>query len=174
MKTPAKIIAYCIWVGFLLWFSGFGSPYFSDFANFIKRKIFGDDISPSIDFAIAFVPWNIFISLLLWLPTLFMKRQRFEAAREIVVGMIFFVLMVGINVFSILIWCILLPEIIGGFTGEPSFATLEKAAINDGWNPFEFRMVCWMLILGSTAFVAASPLFISQIKKDGILKTLSS
>ena len=171
MKISVKIIACCLWIGFLIWFSNFGSPYFSDFVSFIKRKIFGHDISPSIDFAIAFIPWNIFISLLLLLPVLFIKRQRFETAREIAAGGIFFFILLAINIFSILIWCVLFPETIGE---EPSFAALEQSAINDGWSPIEFRIVWWMFILISTAFGAAAPIFISQIKKQGILKTLSS
>jgi hypothetical protein len=42
MKISVKIIAYCLWIGFLIWLSSFGSPYFFDFVSFIKTKIFGD------------------------------------------------------------------------------------------------------------------------------------
>jgi hypothetical protein len=171
MKFSAKIIVYCLWIGFLIWFSNFGSSYFSEFASFIKRKVFGD-ISPSIDFAMAIIPWNIFISLLLWLPILFLRQRRIEAAREIFAGVIFFFSLVMINLFSILIWCVYFPESIGDFSG--SFSMLEQYAVSDGWTPLQFKAVWWMYTLFSTAFSLLMAFCVSQIKKEGIVKTLSS
>jgi hypothetical protein len=175
MKIALKVTAGCVWLALIVLFSIYCNGWFCDFFNFIKTKILGNDVSPSIDFAIAFIPWNIFISLLLLLPVFVMRwRQRFEVVREIVAVGIFFILMLGINVFCILIWVTALPDTIGSFSGEPGFALLEKAAINDGWTHFQFRAAWWMYILISTAFGATGPLIVSLIKKEGIVKTLSS
>ena len=174
MKTQAKIIAYCCWVSFLIWFSTFSDKFFFDFIGAFKNKIFGSDIPPEIDFAITFIPWNCFISLLVWLPLLFLKQRRLQAAQEIAIGLIFSIVLIGINLFAILIWCVYFPEIIGNFNGVTSFSALEQYAIADGWTSLKFKGVWVTYILISTAVSATAPIFIRQIKRRGVLKTLST
>ena len=173
MKILPKIIIYCLWIGFLIWFSNFSSPYFFDFVNFIKRRFFGDGISPSIDFAIGFIPWNFSFSMLIWLPFLFLKRRRLEAAREIIAGVIFFFFLLLINLFSIVIWWIFFSGAIGNLS-EPSFSALEQYAIDDGWTAFQFRILWWTYLIVTTAFSALIAFSISQMKKKDIYKALSS
>jgi len=174
MKTAAKIIVYCVWFAFLVWFSAFGDEFFFSFAGLVKAKIFGTDISPQIDFAITFIPWNCFISLLIWLPVLFMKQRRLEAAKEIVVGVIFFFFLLATNLLGILTWCVYFPEIIGSFPSQQTFSTLERCALNDGWTRLEFNGVWWMYVLISTALCALATFSVSQMKKQSIYKILSS
>jgi hypothetical protein len=174
MKPSAKIIVYCLWIGLLLWFSTFNNDFFLKFIGIIKTKVFGADVPSPIDFAISFIPWNCFISLLIWFPILFLKQRRLNAAREIAAGVIFFFFLVAINLSSIVIWDVFFPEFIGDSNGEPKFSVLQQYAVNDGWTPLQFKCVWWMYILITTAFSALMPFTIAQIKKEGIIRTLSS
>ena len=173
MKTSGKIIVCCVWFGLLVLFSVFGEGFFYGFINFIKEKIFGNDISPSIDFAIGFIPWNFFFSLLIWLPFLFLKRRRLEAAKEIIAGVIFFFFLLMINLFSIVIWWIFFSGAIGNLS-EPSFSALEQYAIDDGWTAFQFRILWWTYLIFTTVFSALMAFSVSQMKKKDIYKALSS
>jgi hypothetical protein len=174
MKTSVKLIAYGLWFGFLVWLSIYGNGYFFDFVGFIKTKVLRTEISPEINFAITFIPWNCFISLLIWFPILFLKRRQLDALREIAAGVIVCFFLVAINLFGVLIWDVSFPESIGNFNGEPTFSVLQQFAVNDGWTPLQFRCAWWMYILVTTAFSAFMPFLMMQIKKEGVIKTLSS
>lgn len=174
MKTTAKIIACGLWFGFLVWLSIYGNGFFFDFVDFIKTKIIRTEISPGIDFAITFIPWNGFISLLIWLPIFLMKKRRSEAAKEIVVGIIFFFYLLAFNLFGILIWFVFFPEAIGNFTNTSSYSTLERYAINDGWTSFQFGCLWWTYIIIANAFSALMAFLTSQLKKQSFYKIISS
>ena len=174
MRTKAKIIAYCFWFGLVILLSIYGNGVFFRVLDLVKMKILRTEIPPQIDFAITFIPWNCFISLLIWFPILLLKQRRLEAAQEIVAGGIFFFFLLTINLFGILMWCVYFPESIGNLKGGPSFSALEQYAIADGWTPLQFKLAWWIYILISTALCVGGALGAAQIKKQGILKTLSS
>jgi hypothetical protein len=166
MKVPAKIIVGCIWFGFVVWFSIYCSSWFSNFVNLIEKKIIRVEIPPEIDFAITIIPWNCFISFLICLPLLFVKKRRMNALMEIGDLIVFFFFLLAINLFGILTWSVYFPESIGDYSGAPAFSVLEPYALNEGWTPFKFWCVWWAFIIVSNAFSVGMAFLISLTKRS--------
>jgi hypothetical protein len=166
MKVAIKIIAYCVWFGFIVWLSVYCDGFSSNLINLIEKKFIPTDIPPEIDFAITIVPWNCFISLLICLPVWLMKKQRANAVSEIGKAMVFFILLLGCNLFGILIWIVYFPESIGDYTGVPSISTIEPYAINDGWSPFKLWCTWWAYLIASNVIAAVLTFSIWLPKKS--------
>jgi hypothetical protein len=166
MKIAFKIIIGCIWFAFVVLFSIYCNDWFSDFINLIERKIIHAEIPPEIDFAINVIPWNCFISFLICLPLLFVKKRQINALREIGDVTVFFFFLLVINILGILIWIMLFPESIGDYSGAPTFSVLEPYALNDGWTPFQFWFAWCAFIFFSNAFSVGMAFFISLSKKS--------
>jgi len=152
MKPGIKIIACCIWFGIIILVSIYCDGIFSSLVNMIEKEIVRVEIPPEIDFAITIIPWNIFISLLLCVPLLFIKRKRATAAAGISDAIVFFFLLLAWNLFGILNLWIFFPESIGNYSGAPSLSAIEPYAVNDGWTPFKFWCAWWGFIVLSNLF----------------------
>jgi hypothetical protein len=149
MKTPAKIVVGCIWFGLVVLLSVFGGNIFSNFMDWLKGNIIRTKIPPPIDFAVTIIPWNIFISLLLCVPLLFIKKRRVDAAVGISEAIILFFFLLGWNLIGIAYLWIYFPDAIGNYSGTPSFFAIEPYAIQEGWSPFQFWCGWWGFIVVS-------------------------
>jgi hypothetical protein len=164
MKIAVKIIAGCVWLGFVVWFSIYCNGWFSDFLNFIKIKIFGDDISPSIDFAINIIPWNCFVSFLICLPLLLIKNRRMSALMEIGFTIVFFLFLLMWNILAVVYLWIFFPESIG--TLSVTFSEFKSYALDDGWTLFQFWSAWCAFIILSNAVSIAMVFSISLAQKS--------
>jgi len=166
MKIALRIIAGCFWIALVVLFSIYCNGWFFDFINFIEKKIIRTDIPPEIDFIITIVPWNCFISFLICLPILFVKKRRTNTVVEIGSIIVIFVFLLAFNLFGTLIWIVSFPESIGDYSGAPTFSVLEPYALNDGWTPFQFWFTWCAFIILSNAFSIAMAFSISLAQKS--------
>lgn len=166
MKIPAKIVVGCIWFGLIVLLSVYGGNIFSNFVDWLKREIIRTEISPSIDFAITIIPWNIFISLLLCVPLLFIRRRRADAAVGIGEAVILFFLLLGWNLIGIAYLWIYFPDAIGNYSGAPSFSAIEPYAVKEGWSPFQFWCAWWGFIILSNLLSLGMALLIRLSQKS--------
>ena len=155
MKIPAKILVYCIWFGLVILLSIYCGDVFSALMDWMKRKIIRTEISPQIDFATTIIPWNVFTSLLLCVPLLFIKGRRAMAVSEFRDAVVFFSLLLAWNLVGIIHLWIFFPDSIGSYSGAPSLSTIEPYAIKEGWSPLKLWCAWWGFIVLSNAFSAA-------------------
>ena len=172
MKPGIKIIACCVWFGLVILLSVYCDGLFSSLVNRIETKIIRVEIPPEIDFAIIIIPWNVFISMLLCVPVLFIKRRCAIAATEIGTTIVFFFSLLAWNLFGVLNWCVFFPESISNYSGVPSLSAIEPYAINDGWSHFELWCAWWGFIIVSNAFSAVMAFLIWRSRKSNASKTL--
>jgi hypothetical protein len=172
MKAGIKIIACCAWFGLVILISIYCAGFFPRLVNSIETKMIRGEIPPEIDFAITIIPWNVFISLLLCVPVLFIKRRRADAATDIGTAIVFFFLLLAWNLFGVLNLWVFFPESIGSYSGVPSLSVIEPYAINDGWSPFELWCAWWGFIIVSNAFSAVTAFLIGQSWKSNASKPL--
>ena len=170
MKTWSKIIVCGLWFGLVFLLFIYCGDIFSDLVDWIKRKIIRTEISPQIDFAITIIPWNVFISLLLCVPLLFLKQRRANAAAEIGEAIVFFFLLLAWNLMGVVNLWIFFPDSIGSYSGAPSLSVMEPYAIKEGWSPFGFWCAWWGFIVASNSFCVGMILLnrISQKSKASL------
>jgi len=166
MKTPAKIVVGCIWFGLVVLLSVCGGEIFSNFMDWLKGKIIRTEIPPPVDFAATIIPWNIFISLLLCGPLLFIRKRRGDAAVGMSEAAILFFLLLGWNLIGIAYLWIYFPDAIGSYSGAPSFSAIEPYAIKEGWSPFQFWCGWWGFIILSNLLSIGMGWLIKQSRKS--------
>jgi len=172
MRIPAKIAAYCIWLGLVILLSIYCSDIFSGLLDWMKKKIIRTEISPQIDFATTIIPWNVFISLLLCVPLLFIKKRRVNAVAEIGDMIVFFFLLVAWNIIGIAQLWMFFPDSIGSYSGVPSLSTIEPYAISEGWSPLKLWCAWWGFIVVSNLFSAAFVMVIRRSRQTSDSKPL--
>ena len=165
MKPGIKTIACCAWLGFVILLSIYCGDYFSKLLNSIKENVIRVEIPPEIDFAITIIPWNIFISLLLCVPLLFIKGKRASAAAKISDAIVFFFSLLAWNLIGVVHLWIFFPDSIGNYSGAPSLSAIEPYAINDGWSPFKFWCAWWGFIVLSNLFSIVIAFWIGLSRK---------
>jgi hypothetical protein len=165
MSVAAKIIACCFWFGLVFLLSLFGNDVFSRIVDFVKERIIRTEIPPQIDFAITIIPWNVFVSLLLWIPFLFIKKRRVNVAAEISDAIVFFFFLLGWNLLGVLNLWVLFPESIGNYSGVPSLSAIKPYAIYEGWSPFEFWCAWWGFIALSNLLSIGMAFLIRRSRK---------
>jgi hypothetical protein len=166
MKIAFKIIAICVWLALIVLFSVYCNDWFSDFINFIERKVVRVEVPPEVDFVVNVVPWNCFISFLICLPILFVKNRRTNVFREIGNVIVFFFFLLAWNIFAIVNLWIFFPESIGSYSATPAFSEVKSYALNDGWTPFQFWFAWCAFIILSNAFSMAMAFSISLSQKS--------
>jgi hypothetical protein len=149
MKRAIKIIAYCVWFGFILWLSTYSGGFFFELVSSIEKRIIRSEIPPDYDPEINLVLWNGFICLLVWIPILLTRKRRADAIRTIGRDITFLILLSGFMVGGAVIWQI---DFSDDFT--PSLFINVPDTIKEGWSPFELWCVWWAFIIVSNAFSA--------------------
>ncbi|HTQ51382.1 MAG TPA: hypothetical protein VMJ12_11775 [Candidatus Acidoferrales bacterium] len=167
MKFFYKIIIGILWLGLVALLSFHGNAWFSGIINFIERKIVHGGVPPEIAFAINIIPWNCFVSLLICLPLLFVRRDRSNTFREVGNIIIFFFFLLATNLLGVLNWIMLFPESLGDDSSAPTFSTLEPYALKDGWTPFQFWGAWSLFIIFSNVFSIGMVFSISPSRKAG-------
>ena len=168
MKTPAKIVVGCIWFGLIVLLSVYGGDIFSGLMTRLKETIIRKEIPPPIDFAVTIIPWNVFISLLLCVPLLFIRKRRAKATAEMGAVIVFFFFLLAWNIIGVAYLWIFFPDAIGSYSGAPSFSAIEPYAVKEGWSPFQFWCGWWGFIVVSN-IVSMGMAFL--IKLSGQSKT---
>ncbi len=166
MKPATTIIAGCLWLGLVVLLSIYGADTFSNLADGAKRKIIRTELSPPVDFAITIIPWNVFVSLLLCVPLLFIRKRRANATAKIGDAIVFFILLLGWNVMGIALLWILFPDSIGSYSGGPTVSGIEPYAIKEGWSPFKLWCAWWGFIVLSNAISTVMVFSIRQSRKS--------
>jgi hypothetical protein len=146
MKVAIKIMAYSIWFGFILWLSIYGGGGFSGLVSLMEKRIIRTEISPDYEVEINWVLWNGLICLLLWIPILFTKKWRTDAARTIGRDMTFLILLVGFTVAGAIYWQIYFSEDM-----VPTSLFISEPDRSD----FKLWCLWWAFIIGSNAISAA-------------------
>jgi hypothetical protein len=151
MKPGVKTVICGVWLGIVILVSVYCGGYFSQLLNFLKEKIIRAEIPPAVDFATTIIPWNIFISLLVCIPLLFIKKRRANAATVIGDEVIFFFLLLAWNLIGVLHLWIFFSESIGSYSGAPSISAIEPFARDEGWSPVQLWCAWWGFIILSNA-----------------------